>query len=85
MKCYSIAFCIMLLTLCSNAQSPSAIYFASGSDAITKSEIPKLDSVVSLLKAYKIFAVHLESRTDCIGDIAFNQKLSDRRAKSVEK
>lgn len=44
---------------------------------------PALDKVVTVVKAYPAAAVRIAGHTDSVGDDAYNQKLSERRAASV--
>ncbi len=45
--------------------------------------IPVLDEAVEILKKHPEIKVVIEGHTDSIGTVAYNQKLSERRAKSV--
>ena len=44
---------------------------------------PILDEAISTLKQYKEITLSVEGHTDSVGTEAYNQKLSERRAKSV--
>jgi outer membrane protein OmpA-like peptidoglycan-associated protein len=44
---------------------------------------PALDKVATIVKAYPTAAVRIEGHTDSVGNDAYNQRLSERRAASV--
>lgn len=59
------------------------IYFDFDKSNITELGAFELDKLVSLMNKYPIMTVRVESHTDSRGSDAYNNKLSDRRAKST--
>mgnify|MGYP006284122069 CR=1 FL=1 len=59
------------------------INFSVGSAEILPSSYPELDKIVEILKK-KDVNVMIEGHTDSQGDAAFNQALSEKRAKSIK-
>ena len=62
---------------------PSNVTFASGQDSLTPQFFPVLDSVAIVLNKYPKTLLDIDGHTDNVGDAAFNQGLSERRAVSV--
>ncbi|MCX8124443.1 MAG: OmpA family protein [Spirochaetes bacterium] len=60
------------------------ITFELGSAEILPSSYPELDKIVAILKQKKV-KVRIEGHTDDIGEAAFNQLLSEKRAESIKK
>jgi OOP family OmpA-OmpF porin len=60
-----------------------AITFASGSDKLTPQFYPEVIRVAKFMTLYPDTKVVIEGHTDSQGSAAFNQRLSERRAKSV--
>jgi len=61
-----------------------SIYFDFDKYNIKKEFIPVLDEGVSIIQAKPDTRVVLEGHTDSVGSVAYNQKLSERRANSVK-
>ncbi|HOJ29726.1 MAG TPA: OmpA family protein [Spirochaetota bacterium] len=59
------------------------ITFELGSAEIQPSSYPELDKIVEILKQKKV-DVRIEGHTDDIGEAAFNQLLSEKRAESIK-
>ncbi|MEK9765905.1 MAG: OmpA family protein, partial [Thalassolituus sp.] len=59
------------------------VYFASGSANLTAGSLQILDEVVETLKNYPRARVEIGAYTDSVGDAGGNQRLSEKRAKSV--
>lgn len=62
---------------------PSGITFASGEAAIQPQFRPVLDDVAKVLKDYPSTFIDIYGHTDSDGSDAYNQQLSERRARSV--
>ncbi|MEZ5014544.1 MAG: thrombospondin type 3 repeat-containing protein [Chitinophagales bacterium] len=60
-----------------------SIQFETGSDVIRQVSYTTLDNIVSIMKLYPSTSWSIEGHTDNVGDDAFNQELSDKRAASV--
>lgn len=60
------------------------IYFAFDSAVITNAAAAELDQVVRILKGNKDLRISIQSHTDAIGASAYNQALSERRAKATQ-
>jgi outer membrane protein OmpA-like peptidoglycan-associated protein len=58
------------------------IYFDLGKYDIRKDAAVELDKIVSIMNQYPKMVVELGSHTDCRSSKAFNQKLSQNRAKA---
>jgi outer membrane protein OmpA-like peptidoglycan-associated protein len=62
------------------------IYFAFGSDKVSKPSTYVLDEIAELLNRHpEVELVHVAGHTDIIGPHRYNQGLSERRAKAVVK
>ncbi len=59
------------------------ITFELGSAEIQPSSYPELDKIAQILKQKKV-RVRIEGHTDDIGEAAFNQLLSEKRAQSIK-
>jgi len=65
---------------------PDAIYFDFDSEKIQSRSFDVLDQIVNILKQNQDFGLlQIEGHTDSVGADAYNQKLSERRAQSVQK
>lgn len=62
---------------------PSAITFVSSSAELSEEIKTTLDSVARVLTQYDKTRVNILGHTDSVGSYAFNQSLSENRAKSV--
>ncbi len=62
--------------------SISPIYFDFDKSNIRKDASKDLDKVIALMNKYPFVEIELSSHTDCRGSRQYNQKLSERRAKS---
>ena len=58
------------------------VLYDLASAKLRKSSYASLDTLVDLMKQYPEMAIELSSHTDALGSDAYNQKLSERRAKS---
>ncbi len=58
------------------------IYFGFDSAILKPESFPVLDSVVGLMERYPTMAIEVSGYTDSKGGIAYNQKLSEARAKA---
>ena len=58
------------------------IYFDLGKFAIRKDAAIELDKIVSVMNEYPSMKIELGSHTDCRSSKAFNQTLSEKRAKA---
>lgn len=65
--------------------SVGPIYYDFNKWDIRPDAMPNLDKLVSLLNANPNLTVEMGSHTDCRGSDAYNQRLSENRAKSVVK
>jgi len=61
------------------------VNFDFDKSSIRKADVAKLQKVIEFLKKHPHSKVKLEGHTDSIGTEEYNQKLSERRAKSVRK
>ena len=61
------------------------IYFEYDKSRVTKSEKETLDAIVVILNDNPEESIVVQSHTDCRGTEDYNQRLSDRRAKSTAK
>ena len=61
----------------------SDVTFATNLDDIKSSFYPTLNSVAIVLKKYADTSITITGYTDSSGSIAYNQELSERRARSV--
>lgn len=59
------------------------IYFDSGSDRLRPESTPTLKEIGGMLKEHGDLKLLIEGHTDDVGDEAYNQNLSERRAASV--
>jgi outer membrane protein OmpA-like peptidoglycan-associated protein len=59
------------------------VYFVTDSDQLTDYSKNKLNELVDILKKYPTFRLTIEGHTDNTASEAYNQDLSERRAKSV--
>ena len=62
----------------------SKVLFDSGKSALKHEAGKALDEVVKILNTYKDNKISVEGHTDSVGDAVMNQKLSEKRAQSVE-
>ena len=62
---------------------PSNITFATGDDRVSPDFYPTLDSVAIVLRKFDRTLIDVDGHTDSVGNAAFNQDLSERRANSV--
>ena len=76
--------CVLFDTMAEETVIFRSIYFDFDKYNIKKEFIPVLDEGVALIKARNIPHVTLEGHTDSVGTVAYNQKLSERRANSVK-
>lgn len=60
------------------------ILFASGSDRLRPESSPVLIDIVGMLQEHPDLRLRIEGHTDDVGEEAFNQTLSERRAASVK-
>ncbi len=60
------------------------IYFAPGSAQLDPASYPVLDEIVQLLKENPTMIVEIQGHTDNTGSLAFNMKLSQKRAEAVK-
>jgi outer membrane protein OmpA-like peptidoglycan-associated protein len=58
------------------------IYFDKDKDAIRPDAASELDKIVEVMTKYPTLVIELGSHTDCRASKSYNEKLSDRRAKS---
>ncbi|MBN2089160.1 OmpA family protein [candidate division KSB1 bacterium] len=61
------------------------IYFAPGDSLIQVADIPKLDSLVKILKNFDHYVLLIKGYSDSLANPAFNFKLSQGRSKTVTK
>ncbi len=61
------------------------VYFAASSYTLTPAEAKKLQPVVEYLKKYADRNVYVSGYASTDGHLAYNQRLSNRRAKTVER
>ena len=61
----------------------SAVGFESGSAKLKKLSLPVLNVVADVLKQFPEYRIVIVGHTDSIGSAEYNQKLSERRARSV--
>jgi outer membrane protein OmpA-like peptidoglycan-associated protein len=59
------------------------VYYDYDKSALKPESFPALDEIVRMLNTYPNMAIELSAHTDSKGTDAYNQKLSDARAKSV--
>ncbi len=60
------------------------ILFGSGSDRLRPESTPVLQEIVGILQEHPDLRLRIEGHTDDVGEEAFNQTLSERRAASVK-
>ncbi|MFN2317109.1 MAG: OmpA family protein [Gemmatimonadales bacterium] len=60
------------------------ILFASGSDRLRPESTPVLGEIVGMLQEHRDLRLRIEGHTDDVGEEAFNQALSERRAAAVK-
>lgn len=63
----------------------TGVQFETGSDKLKSSSTAKLDEAAQILKDNPSVRVQVQGHTDNVGDPAFNQSLSEKRAVSVKK
>jgi outer membrane protein OmpA-like peptidoglycan-associated protein len=61
------------------------IHFDFNKDTIRPESFPILDAIVDVLKQHTKMKIEIQGHTDNVGQAAYNEKLSDRRAASVKK
>jgi outer membrane protein OmpA-like peptidoglycan-associated protein len=59
------------------------VNFATGSDAIPPEALPKLEALAKQIKATPYSRILVEGHTDSVGSETANQRLSERRARTV--
>ena len=59
------------------------IYFEFDRSEVRPESAKELDKLVSVMKEYPNMAIKIESHTDSRGSAAYNEYLSDKRAKST--
>jgi outer membrane protein OmpA-like peptidoglycan-associated protein len=64
------------------AFSPNTIYFDYGKWNIRPDAIPEMDNIVKVMNEHPTMVVELGAHTDCRSSFEYNQRLSERRAKS---
>jgi len=64
------------------AFDPNTIYFDYGKWNIRPDAVADLDNIVKIMNEHPTMIVELGSHTDCRSSFEFNQRLSERRAKS---
>ncbi len=71
--------------LAAESAPPSSfiIYFESGKATQTKKSMQLIPEILEAIKARKTNSVVVAGHTDTVGSVEYNQKLSERRAKSV--
>lgn len=62
---------------------PHQIYFDYDKNTITANSKASLDLLLKILKQYKLIQIEVIAHTDSKGELAYNQKLSTRRANAV--
>ena len=62
---------------------PSNVTFATDQDALNPAFFQVLDSVAIVLNKYPRTLLDIDGHTDSVGDVGYNQQLSERRAISV--
>jgi outer membrane protein OmpA-like peptidoglycan-associated protein len=60
------------------------IYFDFDKSDIRYDAEIELQKVIAVLNQYPTMTIDIKSHTDCRGEAAYNQKLSDRRAQSTK-
>jgi len=63
--------------------STDTIFFHFDSCVIRDDAKPELDKIVAVMNKYTDMVIHIESHTDSRGSAKYNEKLSERRAKST--
>ncbi len=71
------------ITTVSDKKITHTVYFEFDSDEITNEEQKKLSQLIKKVSEYDYF-ITFEGHTDNRGSEAYNEKLSERRAKSVQ-
>ena len=61
-----------------------AVYFDFGKDELRPNDAQKLEAIIAELKDNEYVKVRITAHTDSIGSIENNQRLSERRGKSVK-
>jgi outer membrane protein OmpA-like peptidoglycan-associated protein/tetratricopeptide (TPR) repeat protein len=59
------------------------VYYDFNKSSLKTESYPALDEIVRMLNTYPAMVIELSAHTDNIGSTAYNQKLSEARAKSV--
>ncbi len=60
------------------------IFFETGSDKLLTKSFTALNQVYAILNEKQLYIINVEGHTDSIGNNAYNQELSERRAQSVK-
>ena len=63
----------------------SQVLFGSGQSTLKPEAYKSIQEVIKILNAYPDNKVSIEGHTDSVGSASYNQKLSEKRAKSVYK
>ena len=63
--------------------STDIIYFDFDKSVIREDAKPELNKIIAVMNKYKNMVIHIESHTDSRGSAKYNEKLSERRAKST--
>lgn len=73
------------IAACRGAQGDLTVYFGFDRSDITAAAQQVIDEVVGLLANYSAPLVSIVGHTDTVGSVAYNQRLSERRATAVER
>ncbi|MDO8367730.1 MAG: OmpA family protein [Saprospiraceae bacterium] len=60
------------------------VFFETGSASLMPESLSELDRLAQLLKESPALKIQINGHTDNVGDVAFNQTLSEARAKAVQ-
>jgi outer membrane protein OmpA-like peptidoglycan-associated protein len=70
---------------CAGAPSDLVVYFGFDRADITSAAQTVINDVVDMLAGYAEPLVSIVGHTDTVGSVAYNQRLSERRATAVER